>query len=447
MKMFLAGSVLATSLAPISAKIVTRIESSVFEGKDLNIKGVNFRGNGNPFKPTLEIGTETIDLDFKIRGFDASQKRRKIRIFMPNVDGDQKAVLRISGGDVPANSPQEYPLIILDDPNNTAPSDFTLADANLQNQIDGLDGSLASLQDALNALQTALNGQGGTVNNINQTVNNLTDTINNINGDITNLGDNITKVGNDQKATDELLKELKGEFGTTIIDIDGQGPNASVSAKGKNFIRVTDSVFVFGEGKNNDYLAKITDGIEGKRVIIKPSGANGIFTFKVYFYDLIDAGSGSNTASAANGNSKARGKDTQAESFVFNASNSATGTDGLLAPKNSIVMETTAFNTILGRRSLAGLFSPNPTSPNNNGQLGPVSGNVTPSPAGGNVNAYCAPLNFELIYDGFYWHFVNESDLLLTSLASGFACGDVNEVEGSLPPPTRVPVEETPLGN
>jgi hypothetical protein len=95
---------------PVAARVNTAIPAALAEGTILNLKGASFNSDALALAASFKTadGTTTT-LDTTI----VSNSQLKVKI--PTVSADTKGVLRISGGNVTAAKPQEYPILILNE--------------------------------------------------------------------------------------------------------------------------------------------------------------------------------------------------------------------------------------------------------------------------------------------------------------------------------------------
>ncbi len=101
-------SVFATAT---NARVTSTIPAVIGEGTVLNLVGANFENEATPLAASLKTsdGT-TVTLDTTV------VSPTKLKVTMPMVTYDTKAALRISGGNVKSTKPQEYLVLILDEP-------------------------------------------------------------------------------------------------------------------------------------------------------------------------------------------------------------------------------------------------------------------------------------------------------------------------------------------
>jgi|GEM_PF-3189387 len=107
-------SLLALSLVvtgSVAAKVRSVIPTVLAEGQTLNLQGTKFDSGSEPLAASIKTVDGTVtDLDVTV----VDDLRFKVDI--PTVSADTKAVLRISGGNVTAIKPQEYLVLILNEP-------------------------------------------------------------------------------------------------------------------------------------------------------------------------------------------------------------------------------------------------------------------------------------------------------------------------------------------
>ncbi len=103
------------SCSLVQAKVKSNIPSVLVEKSTLKLRGLNLNSKKNPFHANLaySVDNEITKVDLPVT---VSKDGTKATIGAPSLSGDLKMTLQISGGDIPATSPQNYTILILNEP-------------------------------------------------------------------------------------------------------------------------------------------------------------------------------------------------------------------------------------------------------------------------------------------------------------------------------------------
>lgn len=104
----------ALCLQTLSAQAIVKstIPTAYTEGEEVTVKGKNLDSAANPFSASvITVEGSIIALPSAV-----NQTAKKAKFVIPTVSSDYKVTLRISGGNVPADDPQEFIVLIMDKP-------------------------------------------------------------------------------------------------------------------------------------------------------------------------------------------------------------------------------------------------------------------------------------------------------------------------------------------
>ena len=138
-KNILCALVFAAMTMPANSRITADVSSVHVEGNTFRARGVKLSNKNNPAKAWVENldGTNKTFLSVSV-----NKKKNAIRVDVPLVNTDTKMKFFSSGGDVPESNPQEYFLVVLDNPslNVTTSTDLPTVTGGENSSVGGVVG-------------------------------------------------------------------------------------------------------------------------------------------------------------------------------------------------------------------------------------------------------------------------------------------------------------------
>ena len=98
---------------PAQLRITADVLSVQVEGKIFRARGKNLTSNSNPAKAWVENLDDTNPANVPIV---VNAKETAVKITVPLVNKDNKMNLFVSGGNVPESAPQQYFLVVINNP-------------------------------------------------------------------------------------------------------------------------------------------------------------------------------------------------------------------------------------------------------------------------------------------------------------------------------------------
>lgn len=108
-----------SSIFAASAKVTKVSAAFTFEGKTINVAGTKLTSTANPAKAILIDGDgDQFGEDLTLAGLTPL----KFKFTAPSVSTTKTLILRITGGDVKEEDPEDFPLVIFDLPDTSSPN-------------------------------------------------------------------------------------------------------------------------------------------------------------------------------------------------------------------------------------------------------------------------------------------------------------------------------------
>lgn len=116
--LFLVGAALLAVIfsgLKAEARILSIVPSALLESSEVKFKGRDLTSVANPFKAkAVTENGQVVDLPVNVNLHE--DRRDVILVTLPSIDSDIKVLLKLSGGDIPETSPQEFVVLIIDKP-------------------------------------------------------------------------------------------------------------------------------------------------------------------------------------------------------------------------------------------------------------------------------------------------------------------------------------------
>ncbi len=116
----------------VNAKVAKVSANFVFEGTTINVAGTKLTSTSNPAKAILVDGSgDQVGEDLEL----VKVTPLKFRINVPTVSSTKSLLLRITGGDVTDDDPDDFPVVIFDTPDLTTPDPDPVDDEITANNV------------------------------------------------------------------------------------------------------------------------------------------------------------------------------------------------------------------------------------------------------------------------------------------------------------------------